>query len=133
MTVASENLNPKQEKALASLLALGEVKAAAKASGVGETTLWRWLKDETFAAAYRDGRRRLVEACASRLTTDSAKASKMLLDIAEDTSAPASARVSAARAIIENSIKAIETLDLEPRLKELEKAVAASKTKGGRG
>jgi predicted site-specific integrase-resolvase len=80
MEVASENLTAKQEKALAALLALGEVKAAAKSSGVGETTLWRWLKDDAFNAAYRDGRRRLVEASASRLTADSSKASRVLLE-----------------------------------------------------
>jgi hypothetical protein len=127
MTVASENLNPKQEKALAALLSLGEVKGAAKAAGVGETTLWRWLKDETFAASYRDGRRRLLEASAARLTSDSAAASKVLLQVAQDKKAPASARVAAARAIIENAVKAVETLDLEPRLKEIEKSIAEQK------
>ena len=55
MEGTGQNLSPKQEKALASLLALGEVKAAAKDARVGETTLWRWLKDETFARAYREG------------------------------------------------------------------------------
>lgn len=124
MVDAGQNLSPKQEKALASLLALGEVKAAAQDAKCGETTLWRWLKDDTFAAAYRDGRRRLVEASAARLTSDSAAASKVLLKIAEDDKAPASARVAAARAIIENAVKAVETLDLEPRLKEIEKRLA---------
>lgn len=127
MEDAGQNLSPKQEKALASLLALGEVKAAAKDAKCGETTLWRWLKDETFAQAYRDGRRRLVEASAARLTSDSAAASKVLLKIAEDEEAPASARVAAARAIIENAVKAVETLDLEPRLKEIERQMAAEK------
>lgn len=124
-------MSPKQEKALASLLALGEVKAAAKDAKCGETTLWRWLKDETFAEAYRDGRRRLVEASAARLTSDSAAASKVLLKIAEDEESPASARVAAARAIIENAVKAVETLDLEPRLKEIERALAAQKAGKG--
>jgi hypothetical protein len=94
---AGEKLSPKQEQALASLLALGEVKAAAEDSGVGQTTLWRWLKEGAFSAAYRDGRRRLLEAIAARLTSDSAKASRVLLAIAEDQAAPASARVAAAR------------------------------------
>jgi Transposase len=127
MEDASQKLNAKQETALAALLAHGEVRAAAKSAKVGETTLWRWLKDEQFAAAYRDGRRRLVEACASRLTSDSTEASKVLLQIAKDKKAPASARVSAAKAIIENAVKAVETLDLEPRLKEIEKNLAAQK------
>ena len=130
MEDAGQNLSPKQEKALASLLALGEVKAAAKDAKCGETTLWRWLKDETFAQAYRDGRRKVLEASASRLTADSAAASKVLLQIAEDEKAPASARVAAARAIIESAVKTVETLDLEPRLKEIERALAAQK--GGR-
>jgi hypothetical protein len=127
MEVATGNLTAKQEKALASLLSLGEVKAAAKDAKVGETTLWRWLKEDAFSAAYRDGRRRLVEASAARLTSDSAAASKVLLQIAQDKKAPASARVAAARAIIENAVKAVETLDLEPRLKEIEKMLAAEK------
>ncbi|MDT5262278.1 MAG: hypothetical protein QOC61_1282 [Acidobacteriota bacterium] len=127
MVDASQKLTPKQDKALVSLLATGEVRAAAKDAGVGETTLWRWLKEDAFNAAYRDRRRGLVEASAARLTADSASASKVLREIAEDTTAPASSRVAAARAIIEHSIKAVEVLDLEPRLKEIEKMLAAEK------
>ena len=132
MEVAGQNLTPKQEKALASLLALGEVKAAARDARVGETTLWRWLKDETFARAYRDGRRKVLEASASRLTADSAAASRVLLRIAEDEKAPASARVAAARAIIESAVKTVETLDLEPRLKEIERRLEEQKPGGKR-
>lgn len=131
MEGTGQNLSPKQERALASLLALGEVKAAAKDAKCGETTLWRWLKDDTFARAYRDGRRKVLEASASRLTADSAAASRVLLQIAEDEKAPASARVAAARAIIESAVKTVETLDLEPRIQELERAAAEAK-KGAR-
>jgi hypothetical protein len=130
MEDAGQNLSHKQEKALASLLALGEVKAAAKDARVGETTLWRWLKDETFARAYREGRRKVLEASASRLTADSAAASRVLLQIAEDEKASASARVAAARAIIESAVKTVETLDLEPRLKEIERRL--EEQKGGK-
>jgi hypothetical protein len=124
---APKNLTAKQDKALASLLALGEVRAAAKDSGVGEASLWRWLKDETFATAYREGRRKLLEAGAASLTANTAKASKVLLDVAEDVNAPASARVAAARAIIEGANKTVETLDLLPRVAELEKFIADKK------
>lgn len=127
MEDAGQNLSPKQEKALASLLALGEVKAAALDARVGETTLWRWLKTEAFAQAYRDGRRKVLEASASRLTADSVKASAVLVKIAEDEKAPASARVAAALAIIESAVKTVETLDLEPRLKEIERRMEEQK------
>ena len=69
----------------------------------------------------------MLEASASRLTSDSTKASAVLLKIAEDEKAPASARVAAARAIIESAVKAVETLDLEPRLKDIERSLAAQK------
>src|ERR1043165_5346866 len=121
MEVAREKLTPKQEKALAALLARGEGKAAAKDAGVGETTLWRWLKDSAFAEAYRAARCKLLEAGAASLTANVAKAAKVLVDIAESKDAPASARVAAARAIIEGAHKTVETLDLLPRVAELEK------------
>jgi len=127
MEVASEKLTPKQEKALAALLSCGEVKAAAKKAGVGQTTLWRWLKEDAFIEEYRNGRRRLVETTVSRLSSDGVAASTALREIAEDKSAPASARVAAARAIIEHSIKGVEVLDLEPRLKEIERRLEAQK------
>jgi hypothetical protein len=127
MEDAGQKLTPKQDKALASLLALGEVRAAAKDAGVGETTLWRWLKDETFATAYRAQRCKLLEAGAASLTSNVAKASKVLIGIAESEDAPASARVAAARAIIEGAHKTVETLDLLPRVAELEKFLADKK------
>jgi hypothetical protein len=132
MEDAGRILSPKQERALSSLLALGEVKAAAKDAKCGETTLWRWLKDDAFAQAYREGRRKVLEASASRLTADSVKASAVLVKIAEDEKAPASARVAASRAIIENAVKAVETLDLEPRLKEIERRLEEQKKGAGR-
>lgn len=127
MADATKNLTPKQEKALASLLAKGEVRAAAKDSGVGETTLWRWLKETAFAEAYREQRCKLLEAGTAALTSNVSKASKVLLDVAENKDAPASARVAAARAIIEGATKAIETLDLLPRVAELEKYIGDKK------
>lgn len=127
MEVADEKLSAKRERALTALLELGEVKAAAKRAGVGQTTLWRWLKEDAFAAEYRDARRRLVEASVSRLASDSVAASRVLREIAEDKEAPSSSRVAAARAILEHSIKGVEVLDLEPRLKEIETRLEAQK------
>lgn len=50
----------------------------------------------------------------------------MLFAIAKDKKAPASARVSAARAIIEHTLKAFELADVEVRLKELERRLEGS-------
>jgi hypothetical protein len=48
---------------------------SSKAAGIGEDTLYRWLKDDGFNAAYRDARRHVVQqgivkiqrACRQRL------------------------------------------------------------------
>jgi hypothetical protein len=127
MADAPKTLTAKQEKALAALLSLGEVRAAAKDSKVGETTLWRWLKESAFMEAYAGQRRKLLEAGAAGLTANVAKASNVLISVAESKDAPASARVAAARAIIEGATKAVETLDLIPRLEAIEKAMADKK------
>ena len=111
MADAEKNLTAKQEKALASLLATGEVRAAAKDAGVGETTLWRWLKESAFAEAYSAQRCKLLEAGAAALTSNVSKASRVLITVAEDTTAPASARVAAARAIIEGAQRAVSGLN----------------------
>jgi len=127
MADAPKTLTAKQDRALASLLSLGEVRAAAKDAHVGETTLWRWLKDPAFMEAYAAQRRQLLQAGAAGLTSNVARASKVLLSIAESADAPASARVAASRAIIEGATKAVETLDLIPRLEAIEKAMADKK------
>ena len=97
------------------------IKAAAKDANVGEATLWRRLKEDAFSQAYRDARRGLVKVTIARLMSDGTAASKALREITEDKTAPASSRVAAARAILEHSIKGVEVIDIEPRLREFGK------------
>jgi hypothetical protein len=84
------------------------VRDAARAAKVAEGTLWRYLSDPAFAAHYQEARRQATEHLIARLTADSTKA------------APASARVSAARAIIEQALKGAELRDLVTRIDALE-------------
>jgi len=112
----------KQEAALAALLAHPTVRDAARAANVAEGTLWRYLSDPTFAAHYQEARRQATEHLIARLTADSTKAAKVLIDVAEDAAAPASARVSAARVIIEQALRGAELRDLVERLQAVEAA-----------
>jgi hypothetical protein len=110
----------KQEAALAALLAHPTVRDAARAANVAEGTLWRYLADPAFAAHYQEARRQATEHLIARLTSDSTKAARVLLEVAEDTNAPASARVSAARTIIEQALRGAELRDLMARIDALE-------------
>lgn len=116
-------LTPKQEKALVALLRAGEVREAAKQAGVTEVTLHRWLKLDVFKAAYRAGRRELVEVAVSGLQADAQAARRVLREIAEDAGAPATARVTAAKAIIDVSVQGVTMTDLMSRLENIEAAL----------
>src|SRR5262249_43542576 len=57
----------KQKGGIIALLAHPTMPEAAKACGVGESTLWRWLQDPEFQAAYRQARRQVVEKAIAEL------------------------------------------------------------------
>jgi hypothetical protein len=61
------------------------------------------------------------------LQRDCVTASKTLREVCEDANAPASARVSAAKVILDGAIKAVELQDLTARLEEVERNIAAGK------
>ena len=120
MVDAGQKLTAKQERALVALLHCGEVRAAASDAGVGETSLWRWLQTPEFQTRYKAARRQLVENALAQLQSDCAVAARVLREVAEDKTATATARVSAARAIIEQSVAAIQLTDLMERIEALE-------------
>jgi DNA-binding MurR/RpiR family transcriptional regulator len=117
---SDEKLSPKQEAALVALLAHGTVEAAYEAAGVSKSTMWRFLQEPSFQARYRAMRRQLVESAIGQLQADCTKAVTVLREVAEDREAPASARVSAAKTIIEQSLRAVELEDLSERVERLE-------------
>jgi hypothetical protein len=124
--LTDEQDNPlpeKQETALLSLLSHKTLKESALAAGVSMPTLWRYLRDPVFSLRYREARRELVECAMVRLQNDAEHAAKVLRDVADDKTAPASARVTAARTIIELSVKSVELGDLQQRLASLEEYV----------
>ncbi len=110
----------KKHDVIAALLSSGTMKAAAEQAGIAESTLWRWSKLQEFKQAYKEARREAVGAAIAHLQQTAADAVKCLRDVMTDDEAPANARVSAARSVLEISMKAIELEDLEERLSELE-------------
>lgn len=114
----------RKEIAISNLLKLPTVSEAAEATGIGERTLWRWLQDPSFQEAYRKARRETVSQAVARLQKETSQAVEALAAVMGDAEAPATARVSAARAVLELAIKAIEIEDIEARIAELEKRIA---------
>ena len=132
MTDTAENLPANSEKILAALLSEPTIKAAASKARVSEATVYRALRVEEFARLYREGRREITQHTIMRLQARSSDAAEILFKIANDKNAPASARVSAARAVVEQAFKAAELYDLNERIGEVEKTLATRDPKGGR-
>ena len=113
-----ENLTPKQERAIAALLSEATVASAAEKAGVGEVTLYRWLKQRHFLAAYREARRQVMEKSVAQMQQGSWAASTTLLKLLGSPSD--SVRLRAATEILDQANKGLETLDFEERLRRLE-------------
>ena len=119
-----EKLSRNQERAIAALLIHPTMLAAAAAAGVGEVTLWRWLQIPEFKEQYRLARREAVSQAVGHLQGACSIAVLALTDISQDVNCPASARVSAARTVLELALKGVELEDLAVRVEELELQVA---------
>ena len=115
-----EKLSRKQEALISALLTTPTLAEAAQIAGIGEVTAWRWLKDATFQATYREARRAVVQHAIAQVQQATGEAVATLRTVMQDSESPASARVSAAKAILETAVKGIDIDDLEVRLAALE-------------
>ena len=116
-------ISRKQGTAIGALLSRPTISAAAESVGIGESTLRRWLKDGDFLTAYRAARREAVSQAVGHLQGACSVAVVALTDISQDVNCPASARVSAARTVLELALKGVELEDLAVRVEQLESQV----------
>lgn len=114
----------KQQQAIAALIEYPTMKEAAKTVGIGEVTLFRWMQDQEFQRAYRRAKKQVVDQAISRLQQVSREAVEALRAVMNDADKPPSARVTAAKAVLDMSIKAIEIEDLEARINALEQKLS---------
>lgn len=115
----------KQERFLVNLVAIGDIRQAAKQSTISEAAAFRWLKDDRFRSALRSARREAWAAGMARIQSSVTRAAETLIEIMEDSEKPASARVSAAKTILDSGNKFIELHDIISRLDALERQIGA--------
>lgn len=125
-----EKQTRKQEVFIANLLIEPNIRAAAKKTGIGEATGWRWLQDPIFQEQYREARRQAVSQAISQLQQASTEAVNTLRKIMNDEEAPAASRVTAARTVLDMSLKAVELEDLAQRIEQLEQSVRSNGRQG---
>lgn len=126
-------LSRKQDELVAALLTAGSIEEAAQHVGLGYRTVHRWLREDgDFQDAYRQARRQVVAQAQAQLQRATGKAVATLLAVMDDPLAPPAAKVTAARTVLEQAIRAIELDDLEARIHALEQAQQEASTASGR-
>lgn len=113
-------MTQRKEKALQALLVSRTRAEAAKAAGIGESTLRTYMQDSEFLERYRQAFGDMVRDAARQAQQTLSPALSTLREIMEDREEPASARITAARSILEYALKLGEQVDILEQLRELE-------------
>jgi DNA-binding MurR/RpiR family transcriptional regulator len=107
-----------KEKLLIALIETSSVREAAKKSGIGEATIYRFLQNKDFLAEYRNARRQTVESAIAQMQNAAGDAVERLKELQYCENPAVAARC--AQIIFENSVKGMETTDILQRLETLE-------------
>ena len=126
MTGHGSKLGRKKEEVIAALLSQPNVDQAARVAGIGARTLWRWMKEPEFDAAYRAAKRAAFGQAIARLQQGASAAATTLLKVMIDPGTPPSVKVRAAECVMNQATRAIEIQDIEARVAALEKEAQAT-------
>lgn len=127
MSGHGEKLSRNQEKGISALISSPSIPEAAKKVGIDNKTFWRWLQLKNFKKRYQEARRVVDRHSIGLVQAGMSDAVKTLEEVMGNQNAPASARVSAARAIIDMALKASEIEDLEVRIENIERELSKGK------
>ena len=114
----TDDLSGKQEKLIALLLTEKTIDEACKKAGINVTTYWRWMQDENFLREYRKVRRGILENTVAKLQSVTYQAIETLERNLHCENP--SVEIRCAQIILEQSIKGMETLEVENRIEQLE-------------
>lgn len=115
-----ENVTPKQRIAIASLVATGNAREAAKAAGVAPKTLYVWLSQTAFKRELRASEEQALEEFSRALVSLAELTTQALRDGLQDESM--TVRLRAAGMVLDGVLRVRELLTLEQRITELERA-----------
>ncbi|HUU98415.1 MAG TPA: hypothetical protein VM487_21995 [Phycisphaerae bacterium] len=119
-----EKLTRCKARAVAALLTEPTIGAAAKAAGVSERTLRRWLADvPEFGAAYRAARRGVFDSAMAQLQIAATEAVGVLVRAMRNARTKPATRIRAAHLVLNHARRGIDVDDLLERVEALESAL----------
>lgn len=114
-------MTPNKEKLLAALLTSRSKKEAVAAAGIAERTMRTYFEDPEFCQRYREAFAGVIEDATRQAQALLMPALSTLQTVMEDEEIPAQARITAAKSIIDYSLKLTEQADILEQLRELER------------
>lgn len=114
-----------QRKAIEALISGATMEHAALEAGVTLRTIYTWKTADNFKQALDDAQNEALGTAVIALSGATVDAVQVLRSIAIDKESPPATRVAAARAILDSAIRLKELFDLEQRVAQLERGIAA--------
>ncbi len=122
-----QNLTRKQIRAIECLLREPTINNAAKCAKVSRQTLYDWLKQNSFRAAYEQAKAEAFREGLDTLKTALAEGVSELRSALHDPTASIPNRIQASVKLIELGLRAHESMEVEQRLSEIEARMAEHK------
>lgn len=116
----AEPITARQRNTIRALMQSRTNGEAAKAAGIGERTLYRWLSDPLFRQALQDAENQAADMTARRLVDGSNRALDVLLAIFDNPDSTDTLKLQAARVWLENYHRARTDGELDRRITALE-------------
>lgn len=129
------NKNRNRAAAIAALLTCRTFGDAAEQAGISESTLWRYMKDETFISELNEQRRQIIRASVNKMQNAAWQCVDVLLDVANNKQYSGMERTAAASKLLEHIAKFQTLGEVEERLSALERnfndnTISANSTAG---
>ena len=126
----AEDVSVKQDKLIPYLLTENSIEAACKRAGVGTATYYRWLSDKAFVEKFRQARSSILENTVARLQSLAGEAVETLRKNLSCGNPAVENR--AAIAILDQTVKGVETLDILEKLETVQAMLKAEENERGR-
>lgn len=119
-------LTARQRNAITALLTASTIGEAARMAGIGETTLYRWMREDAeFVAEYQRQADRILDANIAAIQQATGVAVAVLKKVLTDSEAGNMAKLTAARHVLEYAYRARD-INLGKKLDDLERIVKAN-------
>lgn len=119
----AENSRRNRDPAVIALAGGATHRDAAKAAGVHERSIRRWLDDPAFREAIDQARGQILETALGRLSDLCTRATEVFRELMDDADTPASVRLGAARAVFEHTVRVGEFVDVRQAVNEIKAAL----------